>query len=82
MDAPDYYLSTAAKPLAERGYYVFPFNLVKRVMEDDGLADADMVHAADPVRLASLFGADTVFYVSIERWDARYAVFHSDTHHR
>ena len=43
VDAPDYYLSTAAKPLAERGYYVFPVNLVKRVMEDDGLADGGRI---------------------------------------
>ena len=75
VDAPDYFLSTAVKPLAERGYYVFPVHLVKRLMEDDGLADADMVHAADPVRVASLFGADAIMYVSIERWDARYSVF-------
>ena len=75
VDAPDYFLSTIVRPLAERGYYVFPVHLVKRVMEDDGLADADMVHSADPVVLASLFGADSVLYVSIERWDAKYAVF-------
>lgn len=75
VDAPDYFLSTAVRPIAERGYYVFPVHLVKRVMEDDGLSDADLVHAADPVRLATLFGADAVFYVSIERWDAKYAVF-------
>jgi hypothetical protein len=43
-------------------------------MEDDGLADANMVHEADSTRLASLFGADAVLYVSIERWDAQYAV--------
>lgn len=74
VDAPDYFLSTIARPIAERGYYVFPINLVKRVMEDDGLADADMVHNGDTARLASLFGADSVLYISIERWDSKYAV--------
>lgn len=74
VDAPDYFLSSISIPLAERGYYVFPVNLVKQVMADDGLADADMVHANDPVRLAGLFGADSVLYVSIERWDAKYAL--------
>jgi hypothetical protein len=72
VNAPDYFLSTIPVPVAERGYYVFPVNLVKRVLEDDGLADAGMVHAADPVRLAALFGADAVLYVTIERWDAQY----------
>ena len=74
VDASDYFLSAISQPVAERGYYVFPVNMVKRVMEEDGLADADMVHSADPTRLAALFGADSVLYVSVERWDAQYAV--------
>lgn len=74
VDAPDYFLSSISVPIAERGYYVFPVNLVKRVMADDGLYDADMVHANDPVMLAGLFGADSVLYISIERWDAQYAL--------
>lgn len=79
VDAPDYFLSTIVRPIAERGYYVFPINVVKRVMEDDGLSDADMVHSSDTTKLASLFGADSVLYISIERWDARYAVFSTVT---
>ncbi len=74
VDAPDYFLSTISRPLAERGYYVFPVHLVKRVMEEEGLADADMVHSNDPRKLAKMFGADAVLYVSIERWDAQYAL--------
>ena len=72
VDAPAYFLSTLPVPVAERGYYVFPVNAVKRVLEDDGLSDAFLVHQADPMRLASLFGADAVLYVTIERWDAQY----------
>jgi hypothetical protein len=74
VDAPDYLLSSLAVPVVERGYYVFPVNMVKQVMSDDGLSDADMVHSSDPVRLAKLFGADSVLYVDIERWDAQYVV--------
>jgi len=74
VTASDYFLSTVPVPVAERGYYVFPVNLVKRLLEDEGLADAGMVHAADPTRLASMFGADAVLYVTIERWDARYVL--------
>jgi hypothetical protein len=74
VDAPEYFLSTLPVPVGERGYYVFPVNLVKRLLEDDGLSDASLVHSADPMRLANLFGADAVLYVSIERWDAKYVV--------
>jgi len=74
VNAPDYFLATIATPLAERGYYVFPVNMVKSVLSDDGLSDANLVHAGDPHRLGELFGADAIMYISIERWDARYAV--------
>ena len=74
VTAADYFLSTVPIPLAERGYYVFPVNLVKRVLEDDGLSDAALVHSADPAKLAGLFGADAILYVTVERWDAQYVV--------
>ena len=74
VNAPDYFLATIATPLAERGYYVFPVNMVKSVLADDGLSDANLVHSGDPLRLGELFGADAVMYISIERWDAKYVV--------
>lgn len=74
VDAPDYVLSTLTIPVAERGYYVFPVNMVKRVLEDDGLADADLVHNAEPQKLAELFGADSVLYITIEKWEAKYVI--------
>lgn len=72
VDAPNYFLSTISIPVAEQGYYVFPVNLVKRILEDNGLSDADMVHNSPTQKLASLFGADAVLYITINRWDARY----------
>lgn len=74
VDAPVYFLSTLPVPVAERGYYVFPVNLVRRLLEDDGLSDASVVHGADAARLCNLFGADSVLYVSIQRWEAKYLV--------
>ena len=74
VNAPDYFLATISRPLAERGYYVFPVNMVRSVLSDDGLSDANLVHAGDPRRLGELFGTDAVMYISIERWEAKYAV--------
>ncbi len=79
VNAPDYYLSTITRPLAERGYYVFPVHTVKRALEDDGLSDADMVHRGDPKRLGQLFGADAILYVTVERWDSQYLVINTTT---
>ncbi len=72
-------LSTLTIPLAERGYYVFPINAVKRVLEDDGLADSSLVHSAPTSKLANLFGADVVLYVVVEQWDAKYAILTTTT---
>ena len=73
--ASDYFLSTVPIPIAENGYYVFPVNLVKRVLEDDGLSDANLVHSASTEKLCKLFGADAALYITIERWDAQYVIF-------
>ena len=62
---------------AERGYYVFPVNMVKRVLEDDGLSDADLVHNAPTEKLCNLFGADAILYVTINEWDAKYLVLNT-----
>ncbi len=79
VNAPDYLLSTVAVPLAEHGYYVFPVNLVKRVMEEEGLSDANLVHSADPTRLGELYGADAILYITIENWETTYLVVHAET---
>jgi hypothetical protein len=74
VEAPSLFLSTLPIPVAERGYYVFPVNMVKRVLEDEGLSDPNLVHGADPGRLCNLFGSDAVLYVTIEAWTAQYMV--------
>lgn len=77
VTASDYFLSTATIPLAEKGYYVFPVHLVKRILEDDGLSDANLVHDASADKLGSMFGADAILYVVIEAWDAKYYVLNT-----
>ncbi|MEW6017367.1 MAG: GNA1162 family protein [Pseudomonadota bacterium] len=79
VPAPDFFLSTISRPFAERGYYVFPAHMVKRLMEDDGLADAGLVHSADATRLNRLFGCDSVLYVTIQQWDSKYVVLATQT---
>ena len=74
VTASDYFLSTITIPIAENGYYVFPVNLVKRMLEDDGLSDASLVHSASVGKLTNLFGADAVLYVTINQWDSQYLV--------
>ncbi len=77
-EAADFFLTTLPFHLAEKGYYVFPANMVKRSMEADGLSDASLVHSADPARLGSLFNTDTIMYVDILKWESNYVVLSSN----
>jgi hypothetical protein len=79
VPAPDFFLSTISRPFAERGYYVFPAHMVKRVMEDDGLSDAGLVHSADASKFNRLFGCDAVLFVTIQQWDSKYMVITTQT---
>lgn len=74
VDAPNYMLSTLPIPLAEKGYYIFPVNTTKYVLEQEGMYEANRIHMEPPESLAKLFGADAVLYVTINRWDATYAL--------
>lgn len=74
VDAANYLLSTLTVPLAEKGYYVFPVNTVKFVLEQEGYYEGEQVHRQPADVLAKLFGADAVLYVAINRWDAQYAI--------
>jgi hypothetical protein len=74
VDAPNYLLSTLPVPIAEKGFYVFPVNTVKLVLEQEGLYEGELVHKQPPAALAKTFGADAVLFVKINRWDAQYAL--------
>lgn len=74
VDAPNYVLSTLPVPIAEKGYYVFPVNTAKYVLEQEGYYESEQVHQLPAETLAAMFDADAVLYVTIERWDAQYII--------
>jgi len=75
VDAPNYVLAALPIPIAERGYYVFPVNTTKFVLEQEGFYEAERIHQQPTETLAKLFGSDAVLYVAIKQWDAKFAVF-------
>jgi hypothetical protein len=79
VNAPEYFLSTLSPPFANRGYYTFPANMVRKTLEENGLSDAGLVHNAEPKRLGTLFGCDSALYVTINRWDTQYILISSST---
>lgn len=79
VTAADWFLSTVSQPFADRGYYVFPANMVRGVLNDSGLGDAGLVHSTDARRLQPLFGCDAVLLIEIDKWDAKYIVLSTTT---
>jgi hypothetical protein len=79
VQAPDFFVSTISRPFSERGYYVFPAYMIKRMLEAEGLADAGLVHGVDARRLEGLFGCDSVLFVTIEKWQSQYVVLATQT---
>jgi len=69
-DAAWSYQSTVTRPLAERGYYVFPVAVVDRLMKDDGVS---------PSKAAEILGADSVLYVTLEEYGTKQQVLNAAT---
>lgn len=77
VEAANLFLTTLAVPLAERGFYTFPTNATRRLMEAEGLGDAGLVHETPTSTLANIFGADAVLYVEILKWESDYNIVNS-----
>jgi hypothetical protein len=74
VDAPNYVLAALPIPIAEKGYYVFPVNTTKVVLEQEGFYEGERIHQQPAESLAKLFGSDAVLYVAIKQWDAKFAL--------
>ncbi|MGB7301224.1 MAG: GNA1162 family protein [Burkholderiaceae bacterium] len=79
VDASYKYLPTVTRPVAERGYYVFPVAVVDRLMRENGLPGPAEMHAVSRDRLRDVFGADAVLYLSLSKWGSSYSVLDSST---
>lgn len=77
LQADEAFLATAARPLAEAGYYVIPTALSTETFRQNGVIAAEEAHAIPPARLREIFGADSALYITISRFGVQYAVLDS-----
>lgn len=73
-EASDYLSTTLAMPLSHSGYYVLPIEITSRMLKEAGISDGHQLAAVSPSRLGEMFGADSVLFVSINRWNTSYYV--------
>ncbi len=71
------YLSTVTRPLAEMGYYVFPVAVVDEFLKENGLPGPGEMHAAPLDKLASIFGTDSVLYITVKQYGQKYRILGS-----
>ena len=73
-DAPELYSSTIAQPLANAGYYVFPIEITNAVLAAEGIQDGAQLRDVPAQKFGSMFGTDSVLYVTVTKWDTAYYV--------
>jgi hypothetical protein len=79
VNAPYIYLSTLTRPLAEKGYYVFPVFVIDYFLKENGLPTPAEMNGIPLDKIGEHIGADAVLYVSIEDWGQKYQVINSVT---
>jgi hypothetical protein len=73
------YFSTVTRPLAERGYYVFPIAVVDQFLKENGLPTAGEMHQVPLDKVREILGADAVLFITVEQYGTKYQVLNSAT---
>lgn len=73
------YYSTVTRPLAERGYYVFPVVVVDQFLKENGLPTAGEMHQIPLQKVREILGADAVLFVTVEQYGTKYQILNSVT---
>ncbi|MDB2705809.1 DUF799 domain-containing protein [Pseudomonadota bacterium] len=77
VNAPYTFLSTISKPLAEKGYYVFPVAVIDKLMKENGLPTPAEMNSVPLDKLREQTGADAILYVNIKNWGQKYELITS-----
>jgi len=73
------YLSTVTQPIAERGYYVFPVEVVDQFLKQNGMPTAGEMHQVPLKKVSEIVGADAVLFLTLKQYGSKYVVLNSVT---
>lgn len=71
------YLTTVTRPVAERGYYVFPVAVVDQFMKANGLPGAAEMQQVPLAKVAQITGADAVLLLTLKQYGSKFVVLSS-----
>jgi hypothetical protein len=73
-DAANLFRYSITRPLAERGFYVFPVHLVDAFFKSENMVDDQLIRNIPIEKLKKVFNADAIVYIDINAWDTGYTV--------
>lgn len=79
VNAPYTFISTISRPLAERGYYVFPVSVIDAFLKNNGLPTPAEMNAVPIDKFNEHIAPDAILYTTITDWGQKYQVLSSNT---
>lgn len=73
------FFSTISKPVAEKGYYVFPVAVIDQLMKQNGLPGPGEMHQASLRKIREIIQPDAVLYIALENYGTKFHVIDSNT---
>lgn len=68
VEAKDYYYTSLAKPLSEKGYYVVSPFLAMDILQSESAYDSEMFIDGNLSPFKDVFGADAALFTIINKW--------------
>lgn len=69
VEAKEYFFTSLAKPLCEKGYYVISPFLSMETLKSESAYDSEMFLERNLKQFQTVFGADAVLFTTINRWE-------------
>ena len=73
------FLSTVGKPIAEKGFYIFPVTIVDQMMKDNGLPSANEMHEVSLKKIKEILNPDAVLYINLQQYGSKFVLVDSQT---
>ncbi len=70
-EAKEYFYSSLAKPLCEKGYYVISPFLAMDLLKQESAYDSEMFINGSQKTFQNFFGADAILYTTITKWEKK-----------
>lgn len=70
-EAKDYFFTTMATPLIDKGYYVFSPYLTMDMFQTEGAYDSEMFINGDLNQFRNILGCDAVMFTRVKKWSKK-----------